>query len=210
MFRTLVPTNKKRTRINCKEADCMRKMKSTDRRLREGSGGSDSTRARSRCRVPAQLELPSAVPSTPPEAQSGGKGLSPLASLVLPSKNTQGPNSCCSCLHVLTPSEVDKDPRVYFFQKNKPFIHKRSTKSKALKEKCHFTSKERFSHFPSFFTPFPVPAQAECPLSPKALTQAQGSGLSSLNRRGRGHGIRKRTWRKCTCVHGAPVFASRA
>lgn len=101
-------------------------------------------------------------------------------------------------------------PQGLFFPKNKPFIHKRSTKSKALKEKCHFTSKEPFSHLPSFFTPFSVPAQAECPLSPKALTQAQGRGLSSLNRRGRGHGIRKRTWRKCTCVHGAPVFANRA
>lgn len=31
MVRTLVPKNKKRTRINCKEADCVQEMKSIDR-----------------------------------------------------------------------------------------------------------------------------------------------------------------------------------
>lgn len=57
-----------------------------------------------------------------PELQKNTASTPCSGSTLLSSKNTQGPNSCCSRLYVLTPSEADKGPRVYIFQNtNHPF-----------------------------------------------------------------------------------------
>lgn len=131
-----------------------------------------------------------------------------------PSKNTQGPDRGCSRPHALTPSEVDKNPRVYFFPKNKSSIHKRSTKSKAVKGKCRLPSQEGSAQLPSFFIPFPASSQAGCPLSlqalaprPKAGTSEPRGGSTEL-RRGARRG-RHRGSRHTLCAQ-SPGFASRA